>query len=606
MVRIFAFIILIGLSFSAYAQNDEALITLSEDNIKNPLKFGIAMHGAPKYEADDTHLDYANPDAAKGGTIKHAAIGTFDTVNPYSIKGKAAQGLNLVYDRLMGRVWDEPFTMYPLIAKGYEIAEDRSWIKFHIDERARFHDGTPITVQDVQFSFETLKTEGRPNMRNVYRLVENVLIEDNTIRFEFGEGYDQETALIIAMMPVLSEQWWQNRTFDSTTLDIPNLNGPYTIAKIDAGRQIVYERVKDYWAADHLQNVGHFNFDQVVYDYYRDDAVAFEAFKSGDVDIRREHDVGKWSGTYDFPALNDGSVVKEAIKHQRPERVRAFIFNTRRAPFDDIHVREAFNLLFDFNWANQNLFYGQMQRISSYFPNSELAATGMPSSSELNILNEWRNDFSSQVFQTAYVPPSANNQQELRQNMRKANALLKEAGWIVVDGKRVKNGEPLNFEILLGAPEDEKLALHFKRSLEKMGITATIRVLDTAAYRGRLNNYDFDMTLYFWRSSLSPGTEQILYWGCKAAEEPARWNFSGICNPAIDSIASSIAQSENREQLVSRIRALDRILTWGQYIIPLHYAGEDYFAYKSSIQRPNITPIYGAVLETWWMDTQKK
>lgn len=603
-MRIFAFIIVLCLSHVAIAQATSTPSLLSEENMKNQLKFGLAMHGEPKYNENSKHLDYANPNAPKGESIKHAAIGTFDTVNPYSIKGKAAQGLNLVYDRLMGRVWDEAFTMYPLIAKGYEIADDRSWIKFIIDERARFHDGTPITVEDVRFSFETLKNEGRPNMRNVYRLVSDISVEGNSITFTFGEGYDQETAMIIAMMPVLSKAWWDGKTFDSTTLDIPNLNGPYTITEIDPGRRVVYERVKDYWAEDLLVNKGHFNFDTVMYDYYRDDTVAFEGLKAGESDVRREYDIGKWSGAYNFPALTSGAVTKEAIAHQRPERVRAFIFNTRRAPFDDIRVREAFNLLFDFEWANQNLFYGQMKRINSYFPNSELAATGKPSELELRVLEPWKDKIPSEVFNDAYAPPTAQNQKEVRINMRKANDLLNEAGWSVVNGKRMKDGQPLEFEMLLGAPEDEKLALHFKRSLDKMGITSRIRVLDNAAYIGRLNNYDFDMTLYFWLSSLSPGTEQILYWGCKAADEPSRWNYPGICNPAIDDIAASIAQSENREELVTRIKAMDRILTQGQYIVPLHYAGEDYFAYNSQIQRPEITPIYGAVLETWWMDSQ--
>ena len=592
--------------FSAYplaAQDILESPSLSDEKVNNPIKFGLAMHGEPKYDETDTHLDYANPDAPKGGTIKYAAIGTFDTVNPYSIKGKAAQGLNLVYDRLMGRVWDEAFTMYPLIAKGYEIAEDRSWIKFYIDERAKFHDGSSITAEDVLFSFETLKEGGRPNMRSVYRLVTKTeIIDSHTIQFDFGEGYDQETALILAMMPVLSKAWWNGRTFDSTTLDTPNLNGPYTISQIDPGRRVVYERVKDYWAKDLLPNMGHFNFDTVIYDYYRDEMVAFEAFKAGEVDLRREYDIGKWASGYNFPALNSGDVVKEAIEHQRPERVRAFIFNTRRAPFDDIRVREAFNLLFDFEWANENLFYGQNKRITSFYPNSELAAKGAPSQEELEILEPWRKDIQSEVFNTAYIPPTSNDRRAIRNNMRKANTLLNEAGWVVENGKRIKNGENLSFEILLGAPEDEKIALHYKRSLEKMGIDVSIRNLDSAAYRGRLNTYDFDMTLYYWLSSLSPGTEQILYWGCKAADEPSRWNYPGICNPAVDSIAAQVAQAKSRESLVNHIKALDRILTWGRYIVPLHYSGEDYFAYQSDIKHPENTPIYGAVLETWWMD----
>ncbi len=575
------------------------------DNTHNDAqnKFGIAMHGAPKYSAADTHIAYANPDAPKGGHIKQSAIGTFDTLNPFSIKGKAAQGLSMVYDRLMGRVWDEAFSMYPLIAESYEMPEDRSEITFHLNPKARFHDGTPITAEDVLFSFETLKNEGRPNMRSVYRLVDKVETPTPlSIHFTFGEGYDRETALILAMMPVLSKAWWEGKTFDSSTLDTPNLNGPYTISSIDAGRSITYKRVPDYWAKDLLVNFGHNNFDEITYDYYRDDTVAFEAFKAGETDIRRETDIGKWSGAYDFPALTSGSVIKEAIAHKRPEQTKGLIFNTRRAPFDDVKVREALNLFFDFEWANKNLYYDAYKRINSYYPNSELAASGEPSALELEILEPWRGKIPDEVFGAAYEPTTTPDERAARANFRKANALLNEAGWVVENGKRMKNGKPFTFEILLSAPEDEKLALHFRRALDKMGITARIRVLDNAAYRGRLNEYDFDMTLYYWLSSLSPGTEQILYYGCKAADEPARWNFPGICNPAIDDIASKIATSTSRESLVAHIHALDRILTWGRYMVPLYYGGADYFSYSSSIKHPETIPIYGAVLETWWMD----
>ena len=562
------------------------------------------MHGTPKYTQNDTHLHYANPDAPKGGTLTLDAIGSYDTLNPYNIKGTAAKGLNLVYDRLMARVWDEPFTMYPLIAERVEVPDDRSSITVHINPKARFHDGTTITADDVIFSFETLKEKGRPNMRQIYKLVKTAEKRDAlTVHFAFGEGYDRETAMIVAMMPVLSKKYWTGKTFDQTTLEIPLQSGPYKITEMDPGKKIVLERVKDYWAADLLPNVGHNNFDRIVYDYYRDDHIAFEAFKAGEIDLRREYDAGKWASAYDFPALNDGRVYKEALPHGRPEKVRALIFNTRRAPFDDIFVRSAFNLLFDAEWINKNLFHSQYKRINSYFPNSELAATGEPSEAELAILKPELKRLPVAVFGTAYAPPAAANPEQLRANMRAADALLKQAGWVVVDGKRVKNGKPLTFEILLGAPEDEKIALNFKRTLDKMGIDIVIRVLDSAAFTGRLNEYDYDMTLYFWLSTLSPGTEQPLYWGCAAADEPSRWNFAGICDPVVDELSKSIASSKTREDLVTRIHALDRILTHGQYMIPLYYAGEDYVSYWKPVARPAETPLYGMVLETWWMNT---
>lgn len=564
------------------------------------------MHGVPRYGPGDTHLDYANPDAPKGGEIRQAAIGTFDTLNPYSIKGTAAQGLNLVYDRLMQRVWDEPFTMYPLIAEKIDVPEDRSSLTVHINPEARFHDGTPVRADDVAFSFETLRDEGRPNMRRVYRLAETLEMPDEyTVKFTFGEGYDKETVMIFAMMPVLSKAWWEERAFDSAVLESPLANGPYRVKEVDPGRKIVYERVPDYWAKDLLPNVGHFNADRIVYEYYRDDAVAFEAFKTGDVDLRREWDAGKWASAYDFPAAKNGRIQIEEIAHGRPERVNAFIFNTRRPPFDDIRVRRALNLLLDFGWMNENLFHGKYKRVDSFFPNSGLAARGTPQGLERSILEEYRGQIDESVFGPAYENPETGTPSATRTNMREADRLLVEAGWIVENGMRAKNGKPFRFELILGASEDEKSALAFRRSLEKMGIQADIRVLDSAQYLARLNEYNFDMTLYYWLSSLSPGTEQYLYWSCEAANQKARWNYPGICSPAIDAISKRIAFAESREELLASTRALDRLLMAGQYIIPLWYAGTDYIAYWNKIGRPEKTPLYGMVLETWWVESQQ-
>ena len=533
------------------------------------------MHGKPKYGPESRHLDYANPDAPKGGTVTMAGLGTFDSVNPYAIKGKAAEGLNLVYDRLMARVWDEPFTMYPLIADKVIVPDDRKEMTVHVNPKARFHDGTPITADDVIFSFETLRDQGRPNMRRIYKLVSDVKkIDEATVNFKFGEGSDRETPMIVALMPVLSKKYWSGKTFDASTLAIPLLNGPYKIVSVEPGRRIVYERVKDYWAKDLLPNAGHFNYDRIVYDYYRDDTVAFEAFKAGNLSLRREWDAGKWATGYDFPAVKDGRVMMDALPHGRPEKVRSFIFNSRRAPFDDIKVRQALNLLFDFEWVNKNIFHGQYKRINSYFPNSELAAPDAP------------------------PLPS----KDIRANMRKANELLNAAGWTVSNGKRVKDGKPFTFEIILSAPEDEKIALNFKKALSAMGIDVVIRLLDSAQYIRRLNEYDYDMTLYYWLSTLSPGTEQVLYWSCEAAKQPARFNYAGVCDSEIDALAAKIAQSTDRAELVSTVQALDKRLLEGTYMIPLYYGGVDDVAYWKPVHRAEKTPLYGMVLETWWMD----
>jgi ABC-type oligopeptide transport system substrate-binding subunit len=565
----------------------------------------LSMHGTSKYAGRNApHLDYANPDAPKGGTLRQAAIGTFDSLNPYAIKGKPAQGMQYVHDRLMTRIWDEAFTLAPSIAQRVTVPDDRSAITFHLDPRAKFSDGSPITADDVIFSFEILRESGRPNMRRVYQLVKNVeRRDDHTVHFELGDGHDRETIMILGLMPVLSKAWWSGRTFDSATLDIPVSSGPYTIASVDPGRRIVYKRNPNYWAADLTANRGHYNFDTLIFDYYRDDGVAFEAFKSGQLDLRREWDAAKWAKGYDIPAVKNGQIVTETLPHNRPERVNSLIFNTRRPPFDDVRVRKALALSFDFNWVNLNLFHGLYKRVDSYFPNSELAARGEPSAEERAVLEPYRNHLPESVFAPLRPLPTADSPAALRENMIEADRLLKDAGWIIKNGQRVhhETGRPLTFDLILGAPQDEKIALAFARGLKKLGVQVNVRVLDAAAFLGRLGNYDYDMVLYFWLSTLSPGTEQILYWGCAAADQPSRWNYAGICNPAIDALADSIARTHNRDDLVTRMRALDRALLAGHYMIPLHYPGVDFVARRAQIRRPDVTPIYGMVLESWWL-----
>ncbi len=539
--------------------------------------YGVAMHGMPKYDQTMTHLDYANPNAPKGGTLKHAQRGTFDSVNPFALKGKAAQGLHLVYDRLMRRVWDEPFTLYPLIAEYVEIPKDRSSITIHIDPRARFNDGSAITADDILFTYETLKTQGRPNMRRVYKLIDKTdKLTPLSLKFSFGEGYDQETAMILAMMPVLSKAYWENKTFDSATLTPPVSSGPYTIKSIDVGKNIVYERNPHYWAKDFPVNIGHYNFETISYEYYRDDSVALESFLKGDIDLRRETDSAKWHSLYnDYPAI-----LKTAFPHGRPVKIQSFIFNTRRPPFDDINVRKALNLAFDGDWINTNLYYGHKKRITSFFENSELAA---PASN------------------TIWPPPSSKT---LRQNLRDASKLLSQAGWDTVDGVRVhrQTGTQLSFEILVQTTDHEKSALNFISHLKRLGITATIRTLDSAAFRDRLNGYEYDMIAYHWTSSLSPGTEQYQYWSCEAATQERRWNFAGICDPDIDTILKTIPETTTRESLISSVRSLDQKLRNHVLTIPLFSTPTDNYLYRESLKHTETTPLYGAVIETWWRE----
>lgn len=563
------------------------------------------MHGTPKYAPDASHLDYANPNAPKGGTLRQAGIGTFDTLNPFSLKGRVVEGTTNMHDRLMARVWDEPFTMYPLIAQRADVPDDRSGITFHIDPRAKFHDGTPITADDVLFSYETLKTHGRANMRRVYALaISAEKTGPMTVAFKFGPGYDRETAMIFAMMPVLSKAYWSGRNFEETTLDIPVASGPYKIASVDPGRRITYERVKDYWAADLLPNKGLFNFDTLTWDYFRDDMIAFEAFKAGNLDFRRELDAGRWATSYNFPAVASGDVRLDTIRHNRAERARGFIYNTRRAPFDDLRVRVALSQVLDFDWVNQNLFRGQVSQIRSYFPNTDLAAKDTPSPDERALLEPFRGSLPPEVFGTPWAPPKTANPTDQRVNLRRADKLLTEAGWIVKDGARVhgETGKPFTFEIILSDSADEKIALSYIRNLKRLGIEATIRLLDSTQFIARLNEYDYDMVLYHWQNSLSPGTEQTIYWSCASSQEPARQNYAGVCHPAVDKLVAAIPATRTREELTAHVRALDRILTWNHYMIPLQYAGKDFAAVNHKVQRPETTPLYGIVTETWWTE----
>ena len=530
----------------------------------------IAMHGAPKYGPDAKALDYVNATAPKGGKLVQSVAGTFDTLNPFTLKGKAAQGLDYVYDRLAARVWDEPFTLYGLIAKQMIVPDDRSSITFILDPRAKFSDDTPITADDINFSYETLKKFGRPNMRRVYGVVDKVtIINPREIKFELSDARDRETVMILAMMPIFPKHVWAGRNFDETTLTIPVGSGPYRIKKITPGRSIEYERVKNDWAANHITRVGLNNFDRLIFDYYRDDAVALEAFKAHETDVRREFDTAKWHMAY---ADVSKDVKLEPLPHGRPEWVKGFIFNLRRTHFTDVRVREALELAFDADFVNQTLYRGEGQRITSIFPNTELAAT------------------------TQTVPLAG------RAALKKADALLNAAGYVVLNGvrTRTRDGKPLTFQILLASAQDEKTALAFTSGLKKLGITATIRTVDASQFAGALAAYDYDVVLHYWINTLSPGTEQMIYWSCDAAKTQGSKNYAGICEPGIDDAAAAIAKAKTRAELVAGTRVLDQQVMAQHLFIPLFTIGKDYWASWNNVSHPEKTPLYGQVLETWW------
>jgi microcin C transport system substrate-binding protein len=567
---------------------------------------GIAMHGDLKYGSDFKHFDYVNPNAPKGGDLKLAALGTFDSFNPFIIKGNPADGIARIYDTLLVASADEPFSEYGLIAEKVETPADRSWVAFTLRPTARWHDKQPITVEDVIWSFETLRRKGQPFYRGYYSSVAKVeKAGERAVKFTFKAGENRELPLIIGQLPILPKHYWQGRDFEQTTLEAPLGSGAYKIDRFEAGRQVTYRRVADYWGKDLPVNVGRDNFDVVRYDYYRDSTVALQAFKAGDYDWRLEMSSKDWATAYDFPALRSGAVRKQDIPNSRPAGMQAFAYNTRRPFFQDARVRQALAFAFDFEWSNKTLFYGQYTRTRSYFDNSELAATGLPSPAELAILEPYRGRIPDAVFTTEYNPPRTDGSGNIRDNLRQAVQLLAEAGW-KIDEKSKKlthaaSDRVMDFEILLVQPEFERVVLPFAKNLERLGITAAVRTVDTAQYRGRLDDFDFDMIVASWPESLSPGNEQRNYWGSEFAARQGSQNFIGIKSPVVDALIEGLIAAPDRASLVNHVHALDRVLQWDHWVIPQWHLTFDRVAYWDKFGYPSVVPAMGVQLDTWWM-----
>ncbi|MEI6985874.1 MAG: extracellular solute-binding protein [Rhodospirillaceae bacterium] len=571
---------------------------------------GLAMHGEAKYPPDFTAFDYVNPGAPKGGSLHYGVTGSFDSLNPFIVRGRAALGTNDLFEALMVRAQDEPFSLYGLIAEAVELPPDRSWVQFQLRPEARWHDGSSITPEDVLFSWETLRSQGRPNHRAYYNRVSAAqLVGERGVRFAFlpdADGtVDRELPLIIGLMPILSRAWWRGRRFEDTTFEPPLGSGPYRIVAVAPGRAVEYRRLPDYWGRDLPVRRGTNNFDVIRYDYYRDDGVALEAFKAGEADLRREFDPTRWATAYDFPAARDGRVRLQTLSHGRPEPMRAFIFNTRRWPFQDRRVRRALGFAFDFEWINRALFHGAFKRITSTYPNSELAATGTPSAAEVALLEPFRAELPPELFTQAFEPPHTDGSgpSGLRANLREAARLLGESGWRVSGGRLSDaDGRPMVFEMLLANPADEKVALEYARALTRLGIVARVRTVDSAQFQGRLDDYDYDVVLHQWLSTLSPGNEQLIFFGSEAADLTGGRNYAGVRSAAVDALALSLGQASDRAALISRVHALDRVLSWGFYGVPLYYLGEDRVASWCGLRRPATVPIYGYVPDVWWRE----
>ena len=570
----------------------------------------MSMYGDVKYGADFAHFDYVNPTAPKGGTVKMAAFGTYDNLNPFILKGVSAYGLGQMYDTLTEHARDEAFTEYGLIAESIEMPENRAYVIFTLRPEARWHDGKPIAPEDVVFTLETLKSKGHPFYRNYYADVESAeKIDARRVKFTFGTENNRELPLIVGQMSILPKHYWENRNFDETTLEPPLGSGAYKIEAVDQGRSITYRRVENYWGKDLPVNRGRHNADVLHYDYYKDDTVATEALKGGAFDFRLENNSKSWATAYDeTPAFRTGRLIKELIDHENGTGMQGFWFNTRRGKFADPRVRQALAYAFDYEWTNTNLFYGQYTRTKSYFSNTELAASELPDGMERDLLEPYRGRVPEAVFTQVYDPPSTDGSGNIRENLRMATRLLAEAGWAIQNGKLThrQTGEVMTIEFLLNSPSFERIVGPYVQNLKRLGIDGAIRTVDTAQYQNRFQEFDFEVIVSTRSQSLSPGNEQRDFWSSASADIPGSRNIAGIKDPVVDELVEKLINAQDRETLIATTRALDRVLLWGHYVAPHWHIRSYRLVYWDKFGKPAISPKYmpppfSVFPDTWWV-----
>jgi microcin C transport system substrate-binding protein len=579
-------------------------------------RHALSLIGTPKYPADFQHFDYVNPDAPKGGLVRMADIGSFDSLNPVLYKGEAAAGLGLVYETLMAESLEEPSTSYGLIAEWASYPPDYSAVTFKLRDQARWHDGTPITVEDVIYSLEVNKA-ANPRMALYYKNVGKAeATGPNEVTFTFNVKGNRELPMIMGQLIIMPKHYWTGtdakgnpRDPMKTTLEPPLGSGPYRITNVTPGRTITYERVADYWGKDLAVTKGQWNYDEVRFDYYRDETIAFESFKAGNLDYHQETSAKNWATGYDFAGVRDGYVVRQEVDLKSTQPMQCFVLNLRRPQFADRRVRQAFNLAFDFEWANKNLFYGQYARVGSYFQNSELAAPqALPEGRELEILNEVKDQVPPEVFTEVHANPMDDGPDSMRGNLQKAVQLLKEAGYEVKGGVLTdsKTGQPLTVEFLLVSPLFERIVQPYLRILEQLGIKGSIRMVDSAQYTRRVNGFDYDIVVDNFAQSDSPGNEQRDFWGSDAAGREGSRNLIGIKDPAIDKLVDHVIFAKDREELVAATRALDRVLLWNDFVVPQWYAPKVRIAYWNRYGQPQTLPgLTPGFLQVWWFDKAK-
>jgi peptide/nickel transport system substrate-binding protein len=576
---------------------------------------GIAMHGEPALPADFTHFPYADPDAPKGGSMHYGVIGTFDSLNPFVLQSMRtyARGLfgdteygNLVYETLMQRSGDEPFSLYGLIAEKVEMPENRKWIEFTLNPKAKWSDGQPITVDDILFTYKILKEKGRPPYSTrIDRIASIDKVGTNGVRFTFDDKADRELPLLLAMgMPVLPQHAINPATFGNASLKPPIGSGPYIVDQVRPGDRIVYKRNPDYWAKDLPSRRGFDNFDQITVEYFRNDTALFEAFKKGIVDVLIEGDPTRWTTEYDFPAVTQGRVVKDSFTKGTPNNMLGFVFNTRREKFADRRVRQALSDLFDFEWANRTLYAGIYERTEGFWDGSSLSSVGRPADArERQLLAKFPDAVLPDVMDGTWRAPTTDGSGRDRGASKKAYDILTQAGYTFHDGKAFDpSGNPLAFEIMTRGPDEEKISLAYARTLRRLGITATIRTVDDAQYQQRLQTFDYDMILGALAGSLSPGAEQWRRWGSASRDAQGSFNYAGVADPAVDAMIEALLAARSQEDFVSAVRALDRVLISGNYYVPLYHPPAQWVARWSQIKHPERTSLYGFQLPTWWQE----
>ncbi|MGJ4881489.1 extracellular solute-binding protein [Bradyrhizobium sp. HKCCYLRH1065] len=565
----------------------------------------IAMHGHPALPADFDHMAYANPDAPKGGRLVWGLLGTFDSLNPFTVRGIAVQQIrSYVVESLLTRGNDEPFTLYGLLAKTVETDENRTYVTFRLDPRARFADGSRVRAEDVAFSFALLRDHGRPNHRQYYGKVARVdVLDPLTIRFDFGGAEDRELPLILGLMPILAKHATDLASFEDTTMTAPLGSGPYRVTAVQPGSSVTLTRNPDYWGRDLPVNRGLWNFDEVRLDYYRESNGQFEAFKRGLYDFRVETEPLRWHDGYDFPAARNGEVIRDSFTSGMPQPSQFLVFNTRRPVFADVKVRRALTLLFDFEWINRNYFFGLYRRSGGYFAGSELSAYGRPAdAAELDLLKPYAAQIPPDIMDGSYRLPITDGSGRDRATLKAALDLLGEAGY-GFDGTVLRyrtTRAPLAFEILVTTRDQERIALAYAGSLKRAGINASVRVVDPVQFDQRRLSFEFDMIQNRWDQSLSPGNEQAFYWGSEAADRTGTRNYMGAKDPAIDAMIAALLRARDRPEFISTVRALDRTLMAGFYAIPVLNAAEEWIARWNRIERPERTALTGALPESWW------